>query len=79
MSTLTRSLTHGSVSRVVGTEVEVRGLRLAVGDAVDLETREGPRVAEVVAVDTEATRALILGDTTSIARGDRVRPRSGRC
>ena len=77
MSTLTRSLTYGSVSRVVGTEVEVRGLRLAVGDAVDLETREGPRVAEVVAVDTDATRALILGDTTSIARGDRVRPRSG--
>ena len=77
MSLAVRSLTHGSISRVVGTEIEVRGLRLAVGDAVDVETRGGHRVAEVIAVDTDATRALILGDITSIARGDRVRPRSG--
>jgi flagellum-specific ATP synthase len=77
VSELVRLVTHGSVSRVVGTEVELRGLRLAVGDAVDLEARGGPRVAEVVAVDDHATRALVLGETAGIARGDRVRPRSG--
>jgi flagellum-specific ATP synthase len=77
MSALVRAVTHGAVSRVVGTEVELRGLRLAVGDAVDLEVRGGARVAEVVAVDDHATRALVLGETTGIARGDKVRPRSG--
>jgi flagellum-specific ATP synthase len=77
MSALVRAVTHGAVSRVVGTEVELRGLRLAVGDAVDLEVRGGSRVAEVVAVDDHATRALVLGETTGIARGDKVRPRSG--
>ena len=74
---LLRVVTHGIVSRVVGTEVELRGLRLAVGDAVDLEVQGGRRVAEVVAVDDHASRALVLGDTAGIARGDRVRPRSG--
>jgi flagellum-specific ATP synthase len=77
MSALVRAVTHGAVSRVVGTEVELRGLRLAVGDAVDLEVRGGSRVAEVVAVDDHATRALVLGETTGIARGDKVRPRCG--
>ena len=74
---LVRAVTHGTVSRVVGTEVELRGLRLAVGDAVDVEVRGGRRVAEVVAVDDRASRALVLGETSGIARGDRVRPRSG--
>ncbi|MFA9430930.1 FliI/YscN family ATPase [Egicoccus sp. AB-alg2] len=77
MTALLRAVSHGSVSRVVGTEVEVRGLRLAVGDAVDVEARGGVRVGEVVAVDDHAARALLLGDTTGIARGDRVRPRPG--
>lgn len=77
MSAVLRAVTHGSVSRVVGTEVELRGLRLAVGDAVDLTCRDGRRVAEVVAVESGATRALVLGETTGIARGDVVRPRNG--
>jgi len=77
MTALLRAVSHGSVSRVVGTEVELRGLRLAVGDAVDVEYRDGVRVGEVVAVDDRASRALLLGETTGIARGDRVRPRSG--
>lgn len=77
MNAVLRAVTHGSVSRVVGTEVEIRGLRLAVGDAIDLTCRDGRRVAEVVAVADGATRALVLGETTGIARGDVVRPRSG--
>jgi flagellum-specific ATP synthase len=74
---LLRAVCHGSVSRVVGTEVELCGLRLAVGDAVDLHVRGETRVAEVIAVDDHATRALVLGETGGIARGDRVRPRRG--
>lgn len=77
MSTLLRHVTHGAVSRVVGTEVELRGLRLAVGDAVDIDVRGQQRVAEVVAVDDHAARALVLGETTGLSRGDTVRPRSG--
>ncbi len=77
MNTLLSAVTHGTVSRVVGTEVELKGLRLAVGDAVEVTTRHGVRIAEVIAVDGAAARALILGDTAGIARGDRVRPRSG--
>ncbi len=77
MSTVLSAVTHGTVSRVVGTEVELRGLRLAVGDAVELTARDGVRIAEVIAVDGAAARALVLGDTAGIARGDRVRPRSG--
>ena len=77
MNALLSAVTHGTVSRVVGTEVELKGLRLAVGDAVELMTRDGVRVAEVIAVDGAAARALILGDTAGLARGDRVRPLSG--
>jgi flagellum-specific ATP synthase len=75
--TLLRAVSHGSVSRVVGTEVELRGLRLAVGDAVDVHSRGEVRVGEVVAVDDHASRALLLGDTAGIARGDVARPHPG--
>ena len=77
MSALLPAVSYGSVSRIVGTEVEVRGLRLAVGEAVELHTRGERRIGEVFAVSDEGSRALLLGETTGIARGDRVRPRSG--
>ena len=77
MTALLSAVSHGSVSRVVGTEIELRGLRLAVGDAVELRVRGELRLAEVVAVTDDASRALVLGEVTGIARGDRVRPRSG--
>lgn len=78
MNGLIEAVSHGCVSRVVGSEVELRGLRLAVGDAVEVVTRAGPRVAEVVSVEAGACRALVLGDTDGIARGDRVTPRGGQ-
>ncbi|WP_052668821.1 FliI/YscN family ATPase [Nitriliruptor alkaliphilus] len=77
MTGLVRGTVSGGVRRVIGTEVECAGLRLAVGDAVDVLTREGPRPAEVIAVQDGAASALVLGSTTGIARGDRVRPRTG--
>jgi flagellum-specific ATP synthase len=77
VSALLRGTVSGGVRRVVGTEVECAGLRLAVGDAVDVLTRDGARPAEVIAVQDGAASALVLGTTNGIARGDRVRPRSG--
>jgi flagellum-specific ATP synthase len=77
VSTLLRGTVSGGVRRVVGTEVECAGLRLAVGDAVDVLARDGARPAEVIAVQDGAASALVLGTTTGIARGDRVRPRTG--
>jgi flagellum-specific ATP synthase len=74
---LLRGTVSGGVRRVVGTEVECAGLRLAVGDAVDVLARDGARPAEVIAVQDGAASALVLGTTTGIARGDRVRPRTG--
>ena len=74
---LLRAVSYGTVRRVVGTELELTGLRLAVGDAVDVVSRDGARVAEVVAVADGACRALVLGGIDGIARGDRVRPRPG--
>jgi flagellum-specific ATP synthase len=77
MSGVVRGTITGGVRRVIGTEVECAGLRLAVGDAVDVLARDGARPAEVIAVQDGAASALVLGSTTGIARGDRVRPRTG--
>lgn len=77
MTGLVRGTVSGGVRRVVGTEVECAGLRLAVGDAVDVLARDGARPAEVIAVQDGAASALVLGTTNGIARGDRVRPRTG--
>ncbi|MFO8076228.1 MAG: FliI/YscN family ATPase [Actinomycetota bacterium] len=67
----------GAVARVAGNEVELRGLRLAVGEAVTVHARGGDRPAEVVALAPEGVRALVLGQTEGLARGDRVSPRTG--
>lgn len=68
----------GKVARVVGHEVEVRGLRLRVGDALKIGAPGSARPGEVIAVSEEGTRAMILGETSGIGRGDRVEPvRSG--
>jgi flagellum-specific ATP synthase len=63
----------GSVSRVVGHEIEIRGLRLRIGEALVVETRSGDLAAEVVALTPEGGRALVLGDITGIGKADSVR------
>ena len=63
---------HGTVAGVTGHEVELRGLRLAVGDVVGIDTRGGAVGAEVVSVGPTGASALVLGDTEGIGRGDRV-------
>ncbi len=62
---------------VVGNEVDIRGLRLRVGDAVSIDTAGGSRPAEVIAVSADASRAMVLGRTEGIGRGDRVERRHG--
>ena len=67
----------GTVSRVVGSDVEVRGLRLPIGAAVIVDGNNGPLLAEVVAVGETGVRVAVLGDVTGLARGAIVRPRTG--
>ncbi|MGH2734352.1 MAG: hypothetical protein ACRDKZ_02130, partial [Actinomycetota bacterium] len=62
----------GSVARVVGHELEIRGLRARVGDVVTIDADSGPRIGEIVSVAEEGARALILGETAGLGRGDRV-------
>ncbi|HXF73239.1 MAG TPA: FliI/YscN family ATPase [Actinomycetota bacterium] len=63
---------YGRVSRIVGHELEIRGLRTRVGDAIAIHSDRGGRLGEIVAVGAEGARALVLGDTTGLGRGDRV-------
>lgn len=70
-------LTTGTVAGVVGHEVRIAGLRLAVGDALHIGEERTARTAEVVAVGRDGAHALVLGDTAGIARGDRVRRSTG--
>src|SRR4051812_46489018 len=62
----------GSVAGVMGHEVEIRGLRLRLGDVLSVHTDAGDRLAEVVAVSPDSASALVYGETTGIGRGDRV-------
>ena len=65
---------HGTVAGVVGSELEVRGLRLRVGDTVLVHGAGGALPAEVVALRSDASRALLLGDADGIGTGDLVSP-----
>lgn len=62
----------GRVSRVNGSEIEVRGLRLRLGDTLLIEAGTGKYAAEVVAVEDDHVRALFLGHPGAIGKGDRV-------
>jgi flagellum-specific ATP synthase len=64
----------GTITRVVGAEVEVRGLRLAIGANVTLDGLDGPLSAEVIAVGEQGVRLAVLGEVTGLARGAIVRP-----
>ena len=62
----------GRVSRVVGHEIEVRGLRLRVGDSLEVAGEGSRLAAEVVSVGDHAVRAVVLGETAGIGSDDRV-------
>ncbi len=64
---------EGSLARVVGHELEVRGLRLRLGDSLEVSGADGTRLAEVVAIEPSGATALVYGDTAGLGRGDKVR------
>lgn len=66
-------LVEGSLARVVGHELSVRGLRLRLGDPLMVAGTDGERLAEVVAIHPDGATALVYGDTAGLGRGDRVR------
>ncbi|MFT4744887.1 MAG: flagellum-specific ATP synthase [Nitriliruptoraceae bacterium] len=70
---LLNRVSYGAVTRVIGHEVQIRGLRLAVGDALEVSAPGGLRTAEVISVDEHGAHALLLAETTGIASGARVR------
>ena len=66
----------GSVSAVSGETVEVRGLRLKVGDVVEIQSAHGPRIAEVVALTERGASAMLYGGDAGVGFRDRVVQRS---
>jgi flagellum-specific ATP synthase len=68
----------GTVSRVVGLGVEVRGLIGAVGDLVSIGGGAAEVVAEVVAAEKGALRCMPLSATDGLRVGERARSMSGR-
>ncbi|GAB3860835.1 flagellar protein export ATPase FliI [Nocardioides maradonensis] len=76
----------GTVTELVGLHLEVRGLRVAVGDLVSIRPRlaaratqpaTGPLLAEVVAVRPTAAICLPLGLTAGVRVGDLVESTGG--
>jgi flagellum-specific ATP synthase len=62
----------GRVSSVIGAEIEIRGLRLRVGDALTIHSSTGPLPAEVIALGPSGARALLFGPADGIGKGDAV-------
>ncbi len=63
---------EGSLATVTGNELEIKGLRLRLGDTVAIRSPGGDRVAEVVELHPGGATALVLGSTAGLGRGDRV-------
>jgi len=60
---------RGSVTRVVGMQLEVRGLVGAIGDSVMVTTDHGPLPTEVVAIGDGTLICLPYGDLTGVRVG----------
>ncbi len=64
--------TSGGVARVTPSDLEVRGLRLRIGDALAITGRGATIPAEVIALTPEGARALVYGELHGIGKGDPV-------
>ena len=62
----------GRVARVTARELEVRGLRLRIGDALAIHGRDGMGHAEVIALRPEGARVLLYGHNEGLGKGDPV-------
>ena len=60
----------GKVARVTTHELEVRGLRLKIGDSLAIRADDAMRQAEVIALTPEGARVLPYGDVAGIGKGD---------
>lgn len=60
----------GRVARVTTHELEVRGLRLKIGDSLAIRTDDAVRQAEVIALTPEGARVLPFGEVAGIGKGD---------
>jgi flagellum-specific ATP synthase len=60
----------GRVARVVGLNLEVDGLQLPIGAAVQVDAAHGPVVAEVVAVQHDGLVCMPLGELRGVRAGD---------
>jgi flagellum-specific ATP synthase len=60
---------YGEVRRVVGLNLEVAGLSAAIGDAVRLQTGEGPLLAEVVALRDDELVCMPFGELRGVRAG----------
>jgi len=64
----------GRLARVVGMEIEIRGVRAAIGDLVRIGAAPGGLLAEVVAVDDDRAVVMPLGSAEGLAPNDPVEP-----
>ena len=69
-------IVSGRVARVTGHHVDVAGLRLRIGDALNVHTADGLRPAEVVAVERDTARALLFDTIHGVGQDDRVTGRA---
>ncbi len=60
----------GRVARVTTHELEVRGLRLRIGDSLAIRADDALRQAEVIALTPEGARVLPYGEVAGIGKGD---------
>jgi flagellum-specific ATP synthase len=60
----------GRVSRIVGLNLEIDGLQLPIGAAVQVDAAHGPVVAEVVAVQHDGLVCMPLGELRGVRAGD---------
>lgn len=59
----------GRVTRIVGLNLEVSGLEAAIGEAVIVETKNGPLHAEVVALRDDGLICMPYGDLRGVRSG----------
>ena len=62
----------GSVARVTSSDIEVRGMRLRIGDTLTIKGRNAVGHAEVISLTPEGARVLLYGETDGIGKGDPV-------
>jgi flagellum-specific ATP synthase len=68
----------GRLTRVVGLEIEVRGIAGAIGDLVELGPPNRRILSEVIALSDGATIVMPLGDADGLATHDPAELRGGR-